>query len=104
MDFAKGLQQANATILFVSGNMFSIKTMYQRVIYLAPTKNAWVLQNLGNSGPSDCRPCPYRTESGYRILGHDRPAERVRWRDLQANYDLGLPMDFPEKSLVNKHD
>ena len=34
MDFAKRLQQRNATILFVSHNMFSIKTMCGRVIYL----------------------------------------------------------------------
>jgi lipopolysaccharide transport system ATP-binding protein len=34
MEFAKGLQQGNATILFVSHNMFSIKTMCNRVIYL----------------------------------------------------------------------
>jgi lipopolysaccharide transport system ATP-binding protein len=34
IEFAKGLQQANSTILFVSHNMFSIKTMCQRVIYL----------------------------------------------------------------------
>jgi lipopolysaccharide transport system ATP-binding protein len=34
MDFAKGLQQRNATILFVSHNMQSIKTMCERVIYL----------------------------------------------------------------------
>jgi lipopolysaccharide transport system ATP-binding protein len=34
MEFAKNLQQGNATILFVSHNMFSIKTMCRRVIYL----------------------------------------------------------------------
>ncbi len=34
MDFAKSLQQRDATILFVSHNMFSIKTMCERVIYL----------------------------------------------------------------------
>jgi lipopolysaccharide transport system ATP-binding protein len=34
MEFAKGLQKSNATILFVSHNMFSIKTMCNRVIYL----------------------------------------------------------------------
>ena len=34
MEFAQGLQQGNATILFVSHNMFSIKTMCDRVIYL----------------------------------------------------------------------
>jgi len=34
MNFAKDLQRKNATILFVSHNMFSIKTMCERVIYL----------------------------------------------------------------------
>ena len=34
MAFAKRLQQSNATILFVSHNMFSIKAMCDRVIYL----------------------------------------------------------------------
>lgn len=34
MDFAKSLQKRRATILFVSHNMFSIKTMCDRVIYL----------------------------------------------------------------------
>jgi lipopolysaccharide transport system ATP-binding protein len=38
IEFAKGLQQANSTILFVSHNMFSIKTMCQRVIYLKQGK------------------------------------------------------------------
>lgn len=34
IEFAKGLQRRQATILFVSHNMFSIKTMCERVIYL----------------------------------------------------------------------
>ena len=34
MEFAKRLQERNATILFVSHNMFSIKTMCSRAIYL----------------------------------------------------------------------
>jgi lipopolysaccharide transport system ATP-binding protein len=34
MDFARQLEQKGSTILFVSHNMFSIKTMCQRVIYL----------------------------------------------------------------------
>ncbi len=38
MDFAKNLQQRNATILFVSHNMHSIKTMCERVIYLKKGK------------------------------------------------------------------
>jgi lipopolysaccharide transport system ATP-binding protein len=34
MKFAKGLKQGNGTVLFVSHNMFSIKTMCSRVIYI----------------------------------------------------------------------
>lgn len=34
VEFARSLQRRDATILFVSHNMFSIKTMCQRVIYL----------------------------------------------------------------------
>lgn len=34
LDYAKSLQQKDATILFVSHNMFSIKTMCERVIYI----------------------------------------------------------------------
>lgn len=34
VEFARSLQKRDATILFVSHNMFSIKTMCQRVIYL----------------------------------------------------------------------
>ena len=34
MDFARQLERSGSTILFVSHNMFSIKTMCQRVIYL----------------------------------------------------------------------
>ena len=34
MDFARQLERKGSTILFVSHNMFSIKTMCQRVIYL----------------------------------------------------------------------
>jgi len=34
IEFSKGLQRKNATILFVSHNMFSIKSMCERVIYL----------------------------------------------------------------------
>jgi lipopolysaccharide transport system ATP-binding protein len=38
IDFAKDLQRREATILFVSHNMFSIKTMCDRVIYLRQGK------------------------------------------------------------------
>ncbi len=34
IEFSKGLQRKNATILFVSHNMFSIKSMCERVLYL----------------------------------------------------------------------
>lgn len=46
IDYAKSLQRSNSTILFVSHNMFSIKTMCERVIYL---KQGAVLYD----GPTD---------------------------------------------------
>jgi len=46
MDFAHALERRGATILFVSHNMFSIKSMCQRVIYLKKGKVAY-------DGPTD---------------------------------------------------
>lgn len=46
MDFAHALERKGATILFVSHNMFSIKSMCQRVIYLKKGK-------LVYDGPTD---------------------------------------------------
>ena len=46
IEFAKKLQSGKATILFVSHNLFSIKTMCQRVIYL---KNGKIIFD----GPTD---------------------------------------------------
>jgi lipopolysaccharide transport system ATP-binding protein len=46
MDFARQLEQKGSTILFVSHNMFSIKTMCERVIYLKKGRVAF-------DGPTD---------------------------------------------------
>jgi lipopolysaccharide transport system ATP-binding protein len=46
MDFARQLEQKGSTILFVSHNMFSIKTMCDRVIYLKQGQIAY-------DGPTD---------------------------------------------------
>jgi lipopolysaccharide transport system ATP-binding protein len=46
IEFSKSLQRQNATILFVSHNMFSIKSMCERVLYLKQGKIAF-------DGPTD---------------------------------------------------
>ena len=72
MEFAKGMQQRNATILFVSHNMFSIKTMCERVIYLR--KGQIVFDGPTVDGirlyEEDCRTTP-------QLLGTSRPLVRL---------------------------
>ena len=55
MEFAKQLQERNATILFVSHNMFSIKNMCERVIYLKQGQIAF-------DGPTDAGIARYEEE------------------------------------------
>jgi lipopolysaccharide transport system ATP-binding protein len=70
MDYARSMQRSNAIILFVSHNMFSIKTLCQRVIYL---KQGRIIYDGPTEGgiklyEEDCRSLmPLRTE--------DRPEE-----------------------------
>lgn len=56
MNFARQLEQKGSTILFVSHNMFSIKTMCQRVIYLKQGRIAY-------DGPTDPGLKLYETDS-----------------------------------------
>lgn len=70
MDYARSMQRSSAIILFVSHNMFSIKTLCQRVIYL---KQGRIIYDGPTAGgiklyEEDCRSLmPLRTE--------DRPEE-----------------------------
>lgn len=63
MEFARQLEQRGSTILFVSHNMFSIKTMCPRVIYL---KQGRVIYD----GPTD---------EGLRLYESDSELSPARW-------------------------
>lgn len=68
MEFAKGLQKRRATILFVSHNMFSIKTMCDRVIYLRHGRVAF-------DGP---------TEEGIALYEADCRLGAVSWAGAEG--------------------
>jgi lipopolysaccharide transport system ATP-binding protein len=72
IEFAKDLQKANATILFVSHNMFSIKTMCKRVIYLKHGKVIF-------DGPTDI---------GIKYYEEDCRLSTIPWKD-------GKPEEWP---------
>lgn len=72
MDFAKNLQQRDTTIVFVSHNMFSIKSMCSRVIYLKQGRVAF-------DGP---------TEEGIEIYEGDSRLSAMSWEDSK-------PEDWP---------
>lgn len=63
MNFARQLEQKGSTILFVSHNMFSIKTMCERVIYLKQGRIAY-------DGP---------TEEGLRLYESDSKLQTPPW-------------------------
>jgi lipopolysaccharide transport system ATP-binding protein len=63
MNFARQLEQKGSTILFVSHNMFSIKTMCQRVIYLKKGRIAY-------DGPTD---------DGLKIYEGDSKLQNSPW-------------------------
>ena len=69
IEFTKGLQRRNATILFVSHNMFSIKTMCSRVIYL---RRGQVLFD----GPTD---------EGLKLYEEDCRLSTVSWDEDQPD-------------------
>jgi lipopolysaccharide transport system ATP-binding protein len=56
MNFARALEQRGSTILFVSHNMFAIKTMCERVIYLSKGKVIY-------DGPTDAGLALYEKDS-----------------------------------------
>ena len=81
MDFARQLEQKGSTILFVSHNMFSIKTMCQRVIYLKQGQIAY-------DGPTDEGLRLYESDSklGHRAMVSGTQGSRdrhYRYRSLQ---------------------
>ena len=74
MDFSKNLQRSQATILFVSHNMFSIKTMCRRVIYL---KGGHIMFD----GP---------TEAGIRMYEEDCRLATLRTEDAAEDWPIML--------------
>jgi lipopolysaccharide transport system ATP-binding protein len=62
IEFSKGLQKKNATILFVSHNMFSIKSMCERVIYLRKGRVVY-------DGPTDDGIALYEDDSRLSAAG-----------------------------------
>ncbi len=80
MNFARELQRKNATILFVSHNMFSIKTMCQRVIYLRKGK-------IEYDGPTDAGIEMYERGSELAVVpwSKDDPAA---WPIILTDIDL----------------
>ncbi len=83
MNFAKQLQHRGATILFVSHNMFSIKTMCQRVIYLKKGQIVF-------DGP---------TAEGLKIYEADSRLADVPWFDEPEG---GRRITFSDAQLLNQ--
>jgi lipopolysaccharide transport system ATP-binding protein len=75
MNFARSLEKKGSTILFVSHNMFSIKTMCERVIYLKKGKVVY-------DGPTD---------EGLRIYEADSRLKDAAWfDDDEANASITI--------------
>mgnify|MGYP002623348820 FL=1 len=82
MNFARELERKGATILFVSHNMFSIKTMCQRVIYLKKGQIVF-------DGP---------TNEGLKLYEDDSRLEDVVWFRDGAE----APIKFTDVVLANE--
>jgi lipopolysaccharide transport system ATP-binding protein len=83
MDFAHGLERRGATILFVSHNMFSIKSMCQRVIYLKQGKVVY-------DGP---------TEGGLKLYENDCRLATAPW----FHREPGMPVvDITDVKLLGE--
>lgn len=82
MNFARSLEQKGSTILFVSHNMFSIKTMCQRVIYLQKGKVVF-------DGP---------TNEGLKLYESDSRLKETHWfyRD-----DGEPPITFTDAEIIS---
>lgn len=82
LEFAKSLQNRQATILFVSHNMFSIKTMCERVIYLRKGRIVY-------DGPTD---------AGIDLYEKEGRLEVAPWaaRELQ-----GAPLSIEDVAITD---
>ncbi len=102
MDFARQLEQKGSTILFVSHNMFSIKAMCPRVIYLkrgkvmfdGPTDQGLALYE----NDSRLAPAPWFSDDGTK------PAIKITDISLQSESGEGRTVfDFGERMRVRIH-
>ena len=85
MDFAKDLQKRDATIVFVSHNLFSIKVMCDRVLYL---RNG----ELVFDGP---------TEQGIELYEADCRLSAIAWAKPEAG---GWPIRITHVALMGEND
>lgn len=86
IDFAKGLQKRNATILFVSHNMFSIKTMCERVIYLRNGRVEF-------DGP---------TARGIELYEANSQLSEVTWAKGAGLSEAGRPVTITDVALMDE--
>ncbi|HEY2051054.1 MAG TPA: ABC transporter ATP-binding protein [Caulobacteraceae bacterium] len=86
IDFAKSLQKRNATILFVSHNMFSIKTMCERVIYLRNGR-------IEFDGP---------TARGIELYEADSQLSEVAWAKFADLSETGRPVRITNVALSDE--
>jgi lipopolysaccharide transport system ATP-binding protein len=86
IDFAKGLQKRNATILFVSHNMFNIKTMCERVIYLRNGRVEF-------DGP---------TARGIELYEADSQLSEVTWANGAGLSEAGRPVTITNVALMDE--
>jgi lipopolysaccharide transport system ATP-binding protein len=71
-DFTKSLQERDATILFVSHNMFNIKTMCDRVIYLKQGR-------IEYDGPVDAGIEVYERDCRLAVVSWDGGGDPEQW-------------------------
>ena len=96
IEFSKGLQRKNATILFVSHSMFSIKSMCERVIYLRKGQVVY-------DGPTDDGIAIYEDDCRLSTSGWlDQPPEQwpIRITGCEILDEHGQPngmFDFGSK-------
>jgi lipopolysaccharide transport system ATP-binding protein len=87
IDFAKDLQKRQATILFVSHNMFSIKTMCERVILLRRGQVAF-------DGPTD---------QGIALYEADSQLSPIPWAEAAGlTNDVERPVTITEASILDE--
>ena len=102
MDFAAGLEKKGATILFVSHNMFSIKSMCERVIYL---KRGQVVYD----GPTDEGLKMYETDSRLTVSNwfyDDESKPAMTFTDvelLDENGQEASVIDYGKRLIVRAH-